>query len=67
MVSISNQQREAAIKARDDAAALAAASYKSKLKSIESKNLSTDDYTCEQSLDLIISAMKEISNAPDNP
>lgn len=67
MVIIANEAREEAIRERDKQAAELAAKYHKKLKAIESKKLQEGDYSCEQSLDLIISAMKEINNAPDNP
>lgn len=67
MVSIANQQRDAAIKLRDKEAIALAKRYNDKLEAIKDKKLQEGDYTCEQSLDLIITAMREISNAPDNP
>lgn len=67
MVTIANQERENAIKQRDKQASELASNYQKKLKAIEDKKLQGGDYSCEQSLDLIISAMREINNAPDNP
>lgn len=67
MVMIANEARDAAIQERDKEAIELAAKYHKKLKAIEDKKLNEGDYSCEQSLDLIITAMKEINNAPDNP
>ncbi len=67
MVMVANKQRDWAIKSRDISAAHEAENYRKKLKAIEDKKLEEKDYSCEQSIDLIISAMKEVDNAPDNP
>ena len=66
MVQIANQQREEAITERDKKAQELAKDYKRRLELINIRPVGDEGLSCEQSLDSIINAMKEVSYEPDN-